>query len=324
MRLFGLLLPLCGAGVVLGGCPSSEPVARLLCATDQDCRPDERCLVDLTLDEAYCARLCRTSADCETYQSCEGRLSDTGAGPEDLICVDQVRSCQSMELCNGLDDDCDEVIDNAGCQPIIGCTSDAPCAAFRCQAPSGQAETLCAPPNGAAPVANFEPCSGGSDCENNLCDHAQCSPVCDPIRPGLTCPEAHACVEGLAEPSAPPHNTCARTCGSPADCALPGTTCVWRRVALTPDVHGLVCSTPPPGRKPLGAACSGFGVGDDECESGLCFSCRCTRACAGDDACLDVRDGFRCVPRRLPYGALEYTFRVCSATVAVGSCGGGS
>lgn len=306
-------------------CPNSQPVARLLCLTDQDCLDAERCLVDLDLDESYCARLCRTGEDCEPYQSCEGRLSDPGASREALICVDRVRSCEPTERCNGLDDDCDQVIDNAGCSLITGCTSDGACGAFTCQAPVGQPSTVCAPPNDAAVALDFEACTRPEDCRSRLCDHGFCSPVCDPLRPELQCLPGQACVEGLAESGAAPHNSCAQACRGRSDCReLEGTTCVWRKVAQTPDVHGLVCSTPPPGRKPLGAACSGFGTGDDECESGLCFSCRCTRACIGDEPCQDVADGFRCIPRRLPYGALEYNFRVCSATVSVGACGGGS
>lgn len=312
-------------GLLVSACPNSRPASRMLCLTDRDCLTDERCLVDLTLDEAYCARLCRTTDDCEAYQSCQGRLSDTSASREELICVDRVRACEPEERCNGLDDDCDEVIDNADCRLITGCNSDAVCGAFTCQAPVGQASTLCAPPNDAATVEDFEPCLAPSDCRSGLCDHGFCSPICDPLRPALQCLPGQVCVEGLAEVGAPAHNTCAASCRGPNDCpADSGTACVWRKVALTPDVHGLVCSTPPPGRKPLGAACSGFGSGDDECESGLCFSCRCTRACVGEESCRDVRDGFRCIPRRLPYGALEYSFRVCSSTVSVGACGGGS
>ncbi len=311
--------------VLLGllGCPASEPVARARCQTDGDCLEDSRCLFDLTLDEAYCARLCRSDLDCQPYETCEGRRSDPAAGAEDQICVDRIRECQPTERCNGLDDDCDETIDNAGCTVITGCTSDVVCGAFSCQAPEGQADTLCAPPNSAATAEPFAACQAPSDCSNNLCDHAFCSPVCDPLRPEFSCLPGQSCVEGLAGLGAPPHNTCATACRGDADCAGE-TACVWRKTAHTQDVHALVCSTPPPNRKPLGAACSGFRTGDDECESGLCFSCRCTRACLGDESCVDVTDGFRCIPRRLPYGLLEYSFRVCSTTVSVGACGGGS
>ncbi|MBI4820116.1 MAG: hypothetical protein HY791_27825 [Deltaproteobacteria bacterium] len=296
--------------VALGGCslPAATPNAR--CSTDLDCG-SLRCVADLTLGVSYCSNGCITDADCPTHQSCRGGVDQgTSNAAETSVCIDRVRSCEPSETCNGLDDDCDGVIDGPSCTLKARCLDDAPCGAFVCQAPDNQPDTLCAPAL-LASADDFEACTSNSDCRNGDCATGSCSPFCRADLPG-SCPSGFACARSIGRDAAPAHNQCQPRCSLDSDCEA-DRDCVWRPVYQGADEHVLVCAKPGPNRLPLGAVCpDNTPEGDDACASGLCYERRCTRPCTsvGID-CPDV-PGSRCVRRQLYYGPREFEMLVCA------------
>ncbi|MBI2376312.1 MAG: hypothetical protein HYV07_20120 [Deltaproteobacteria bacterium] len=304
---FPLLLLL---GPALVGCSVPAATTSARCSTDADCASGA-CVADLTLDVSYCTTGCVTDDDCPAHQSCRVGVDRFGSSADTVsLCVDRIRKCAEDELCNGLDDDCDGVIDGPACAPITRCLEDAPCGAFVCQAPDNQPDTLCAPAT-SAPVDSFEVCGAGSDCRNGDCSTGICSPFCRPDRAEV-CEPGFACAQAVGNDSAPAHNLCQPRCQTAADCAA-SFSCVWRPVYQGFDEHVFVCARPASGRLPLGAVCpDNTPSGDDACESGLCYERRCTRPCgaAGAD-CSDV-SGTSCLRQQLYYGQREFQVFVCS------------
>lgn len=298
-----------------------ETVGDGTCAEDADCQEGETCLVDLTRGLSYCSRLCTLDSECPIHQSC--RISHPRVrGLEDLevrVCVDDVRTCGDVEICNGLDDDCDGVVDGDGCQIKTGCLDDLPCGGWLCQAPENQPEALCAPAiDGAAD--NFAECTQDAECTNGVCESGFCSPLCRPEDP-QGCPSVFVdgetfqsvCARSVGDASRPKHNKCQVQCVTDNDCPN-DLTCTWRDVYQAQDRHHWVCAIPDPARKPLGAACTNNEPdgGDDECQSGLCRGRRCTRPCGGPGAsCRDIGPEFECATVELLYGELTYGAFVC-------------
>ncbi len=300
-----------------------------LCAEDSDCPGEETCVLDLksTVQDpgaqllvTYCSQSCEGDRDCPPYQSClEG---DLGASRV-RVCVDRVRECKSEDPQNGLDDDCDGIIDNPGGALITGCRDDAPCGAFVCRAEPGQADTLCAPAiEGGAD--SFSPCSSDEQCRSGRCLSGFCSPLCRG-RPaiGSECPPRQIdgrqreafCARAVSSGDRPEHNVCQTECAT-APC--PGeTACVLRDVAggLPGDERRyFVCSTIDRERLPLGVSCAGnTREGDLSCQYGLCFGLVCTRVCAGPATgdCSDLGEGFECREQVLRYGTLEFRAPIC-------------
>jgi len=296
-------------GLVLTGCTVSSPTERQTCLSDADC-PGGICLADLTLSESYCARTCSQNVDCRAYEEC--RLSELFDGSRYPVCVDRVRACEPVETCNGLDDNCDETIDEA-CEPVTRCLDDEPCGTFVCQAPTNQAETLCAPKNEQATIQNFMPCTSADQCENGVCDLGYCSPMCNGRDFFTECPESMTCARAVGDGSRPRYNACQEPCNSDLDCDSE-LSFVWRDVHEFTNQHYFVCAPPGPGRLPLGADCpNNTPEGDDMCASGLCYQLRCTRSCSSlSDPCTDVSAGLVCQPKTLFYGDREYTVRICA------------
>jgi hypothetical protein len=323
------------------GCPSPKPNGAP-CGTNGDCPKGQNCLFDLTRSASYCALTCTSSdtacrdrcatdenarssycsahctkdSDCPPQQFCDdGTDVATSSAAEMRLCVDRVRVCQKTELCNGLDDNCDGVIDGPSCTPIGSCLDDAPCGAFVCVASDQQASATCAPRNMAASVADFAACTDPSQCANGLCETGTCSPLCRFDAPD--CPSDLLCTRAVGPSTRPPHNACQLPCKTDADCAaITGQSCVFRDVYQGGDLHAFVCSFPGPDRKKNGSACSGNDpMGDDECAFGLCYGHVCTRSCSGPaDACADVGNGFTCASQvQLIYGVLQVTAQICVA-----------
>jgi hypothetical protein len=291
-----------------------------LCAADADCASGATCVFDLTRAAAYCTRSCLVDADCLPTQTCRlGTDRPESGAIETRLCIDKVRACAETELCNGLDDDCDGVVDGPSCAPITSCLDDATCGVFVCTAPAGAPAALCAAPNDSATVPDFAPCTDDAQCRTGLCETGLCSPLCRPRSP--ECQGDQYCVEAVGPRARPRHNNCQRSCKTTADCPTPQA-CVFREVYRGPDapadgtLHAFVCSLPGPERLGLGAACSGNSLeGDDECSSGLCFGGVCTRPCETGDRCTDVGPGFACVRELLRYGtAQEVATEICEKT----------
>lgn len=356
LRHLGLVLLLGAAFFALGpGCQAYDVAAASCrgdddggqCTSDDECRNGQVCLLDLKRRAAtqepcflsYCTTACNDRRDCPPYQDCvAGRLD----GVDSRYCVDLVRSCEDDDPFDGLDNDCDGMVDEGGgpMTTITGCLDGFPCGAFVCQAPEDQPETVCAPPVPGASVPDFAPCTSGSECQNGLCVAGFCSPLCRPST--APCPAGFDCdcprslvVDGVERVTVcarsvvpggdrPDHNVCllaGRVGGLEEGCAWSscpsGTECVWRDV-VGQELRAFrqrffVCSQVDPGAKPLGAACTDNTLsGDLECQHGLCFGNVCTRRCSGPgDACGDVASGFVCVERALTYEGLPFPRFIC-------------
>jgi hypothetical protein len=310
-----------GLGVAVGiACKPDPATKHAFCSISKDCAAGQLCLADLTSSVSYCTTTCASNKDCPDYQSCESGtdVADFNANMTSL-CVDKVRTCLDHELCNGLDDDCDGVIDNPPCAIIKNCLDDAACGGWVCSAPANQPTTICVPPNDMAPVADYEPCTSGAQCRNGNCDTGRCEPFCRPAPNALSeCanspdPTTWVCAQAAGAQSEPPHNACQLPCKTDLDCTAPEL-CLWRAVIQAPDVHYMVCAIPGPGRKPLGASCTAHSEsGDDECESGLCFGFVCTHGCTGPGSyCGDVTSNSSCVVQDLTYGTVDYMVPICT------------
>lgn len=309
--------------VIAGACQPDNLGGQ--CASDDDCSGGEVCIVDAKAADGpderelrtYCTTSCSSDADCPLSRTCRaGRVVSLAS--EERYCVDRVRSCGPNDPKNGLDDDCDGVTDPASGAFITRCLDDEPCGAFVCTAPSGQPETICAPPISPAPVADYAPCVQDEDCRNGMCEAGFCSPSC---RPGVTdCrvlsvqgqTRATFCARSVGEVRRPPHNLCQLDC-SEASCPS-GTQCVWRDILGTQEgPHVFVCSELDPTLLPLGADCPSNRVEDDlRCQHGLCFDLVCTRRCGGPGAsCQDVGDNFECLRTSLFYAGIEFENFIC-------------
>ncbi|MCS6798802.1 MAG: trypsin-like serine protease [Myxococcota bacterium] len=196
----------------------------------------------------------------------------------------------SAERCNGVDDDCDGVVDS-GCTPLgEPCTSDAECAMGRCDRVGGRRVCVrdCDPREAIArcPVG-FHCEATGPACGQGRCvagepGGAQDGSLC---ASNLDCASAR-CVEIAGQ------RRCARVCSPDETVCASGTVCD----APTGDCGSCVpveLSTSP---RPFGAPC----LRADQCRSGLCENGQCTRAC---DERAPCPDGYRCRGGRCVPGA---------------------
>ncbi|MCB9655903.1 MAG: hypothetical protein H6729_17390 [Deltaproteobacteria bacterium] len=310
------------AGVALGAAWAFGSLAACstrsagdLCGTSADCSAGASCLFDVSLGRAYCTTRCLSDDDCPSTQFCRG---DDDAP----WCVERVRACGRDDPCNGLDDDCDGVVDGVVaqsmlvadestgvCEDIEDCLDDDPCGAFVCTAPPERSSTVCRA--AMAPRSKYGAlCTIDEECPNGECVSGVCAAFC---RPDADCGPERICAEHVGAKVRPRRNACQRLCLVDGDCSSPAA-CVWRQVyESTPD-HASVCAVVDPNRKPLGTACTNnvADEGDVECQSGLCRGRVCTRFCSGaSDDCADVGADFACETTMLYYGTLEFRRFVC-------------
>ncbi len=292
------------------------------CFEDSDCTGNDVCLFDVERNITYCtATGCVSDDGCPRFQSCSS----------DGICVNLIRQCDGEEVINGLDDNCDGVVDEAGAEFVTGCVDDSVCGAYVCGAPQNQATTVCQPPIENTKAAGA--CTRDEECENGVCVTGHCSEVCAQITSVCTPANVEGlmpsvCVRAVGQNSAnrPIFNQCQPECFSPAQCPAPYQ-CAWRGPASTvmqlQGDYAFVCTLTDDARAPLGAACSGNNrAGDDECAHGLCLGPlgssvidpKCTRPCGGINAdCSDVGPDYTCQMRELNYGGVIIaTNFVCS------------
>jgi hypothetical protein len=308
-----------GLGLLLFASGCDETVGGGVCAEDSQCPAGQTCLVDLNRGTSYCTSPCALDSECPAHQSCRAAAPAQSPAGAVQLCVDKVRGCAEAELCNGLDDDCDGVVDGAGCALVDRCLDDAPCGAWVCQAPENQPAAVCAPPLDPDPYP-LSACTADDQCRNGVCESGFCSPLC---RPRSACPAFDAdgtrygdtvCVRAVGDRARPKHNKCHIVCNTASQCPN-DLACVWRDVFQGGDSHEFVCAVLDPERKDLGAACTDNQPdgGDDECQHGLCYGNVCTRPCGGFGAdCQDVGSNFTCQLRDLFYGPASFSGFICA------------
>jgi hypothetical protein len=345
-RLFALAL---GVALVGGASCLLTKLDGDACSQDSDCGSSGTCLFDLSRSEslcvrtcpmsdtgcaarcktavnsitAYCTKSCAADSDCPATEFCDvGTDVATSSAAVTRLCLKLPRACSSTELCNGLDDDCNGIVDD-NCKSIDGCQDDQPCGQFVCQVPEDQMlpmpTSICAAPNPNASVADYMPCTDGSQCRNNLCETGYCAPLCRGRN--NVCDPAFFCARAVSALAVAQHDVCQKPCVSTPDCTVPGQHCVWRDVYNEEPNHAYVCSSVDKSRRPIGARCdANTPIGDNECQDGLCFGRPpvCTRPCAsqGED-CSDVGAGYTCHQMVM----LEYQDEMFVVPICVGPNG---
>ena len=100
----------------------------------------------------------------------------------------------STEVCNGLDDDCDGVVDNPTAPGL--CPTGQVCTKGVCRFACSASEFPCSPPfvcDSADRVCKEQACVGVACDPGKICRNGQCVGGCN----GVTCPVGLACVNGL-------------------------------------------------------------------------------------------------------------------------------
>jgi hypothetical protein len=285
------------------------------CNVDGDCLAEmPTCVYDVNQAKSYCSKGCIGPTDCPREMECRfGVIEELSGVAEQGICIRQVRECRDADVCNGLDDDCNGVVDDPGCALVTACNDDDVCGAFVCSAPPNQPSTVCTPAIATA-REYFDDCTADDQCPNGLCSAGFCAPFCRARGdPALQCEGTLACARSMGSRQRPPHNICQEPCDSPAHCGG-DTRCVWRDIHQPATVdHVAVCSLIDQERLPLGSACPSNTIeGDDVCQYGLCLGQVCTRICGGPGTdCSDVGPDFSCQVFDLRYGSVTYTHNIC-------------
>lgn len=292
---YGIVASAIAIAIVLGSCTDGDP-----CATDSDC-PRGICVVDVDRGDSYCSVECEGDDDCEDAFFCDTRI--TGApSNEDVVsvCLQRVRNCDSKEVCNGLDDNCDGTVDN-DCETIT-CISDSTCGGLWPCAPQRSDNTfICQMPSGEGGPGTA--CSSNLDCYNDLCELGFCSSIC---HEDSHCPENQRCAKPHGSDFSTLHGSCHLSCDANSTCPE-GMACTVRA-----DPYG--CRWRPVCAPSVGSTSLAFRCDDhDDCISALCVAGECTRPCASGMDCTAFSSTM-CNPvfySPYPIRCVESSYTIC-------------